>query len=146
MMARRAQGVQAGRQNWAWRKIPPLVWPTLACAASLLIIGFGNWGPGVRIGTTRSKLSIEIPLSHRSAISSWETFFVCYSLADHRIMRPTLEAWLRTHGSLDFPRDGRVDVELLAEEARGLPSEDVQALMDRIRSNASGYSRQCNRS
>jgi hypothetical protein len=125
-------------------RLPPLLIAALLCTVPLLVAAWTtSWGPENRETRPRSRLTIEIPWDQRAAVRSWETFFVCYGLTDHRIMQPTLEAWLRANDAIDFPRDGRIDVELAESEAAGTPSTEVQAVMTRVRERRSQYLRQC---
>lgn len=120
---------------------PPAMPPVVVAAAvsAALLLGRAWWEVRpAAMGSDEAKqpiLTVEIPSDHRARLRSWEAFFVCYDLVEEdEIIGLTMKRHYRGgKGSLDFPLDGRVEVELPQGGPINISSDVLRAEIERVK-------------
>lgn len=130
---------------------PPIL--IAAVLASALLLGTAWWEKrppaSVEGAAPQAVMTVEIPGEQRAHIRSWEAFFTCYDLIEEdEIISLTLKrAYRGGQGTLAFPTDGRIEVELPQGGPINISSDAVHTEVDRVKraihSQRTELQRQC---
>jgi hypothetical protein len=127
----------ARRRPGAVPALPPVLLAAIAAAAALLGLAWWERRPPAsgEEAEQEAVLTVVIPDDQRARLRSWEAFFVCYDLVEEdEIIELTLKRQHRGgKGSLAFPTDGRVEVELPQGRSAGITSEALLVEIDRVK-------------